>query len=47
MKPLLKHIDRPELIQKWKQNLDAAAYEKHIKKRNKATIKEEINWSSL
>ena len=27
MKPLLKHIDRPELIQEWKQNLDYDAYE--------------------
>ena len=28
IKPLLKDIDNPELIQKWKQNLDAADYEK-------------------
>ena len=27
--PLLKDIDHPELIQEWKRNLDATAYEKN------------------
>ena len=43
--PLSNNNNHPALIQKWKKNIDAAAYEK-IKPRNKATIKEEINWSS-
>ena len=28
--PLLKYINHPALIQEFKLNLDAAAYEKHI-----------------
>ena len=28
--PLLKNINNPALIQEWKLNLDAAAYEKYI-----------------
>ena len=28
--PLLKDINHPALLQEWKLNLDAAAYEKHI-----------------
>ena len=28
--PLLKYINHPTLIQQWKLNLDAAAYEKNI-----------------
>ena len=28
--PLLKHINHHALIQEWKLNLDAVAYEKHI-----------------
>ena len=30
--PLLKNIDHPTLIQKWKENLDAAAYGKKLNK---------------
>ena len=30
--PLLKDIDHPELIQQWRRNLDAAAYEKDLNK---------------
>ena len=43
--PLFEDIDNPVLIGEWKQNLDAAAYEK-IEQSNKVTIKEEINQSS-
>ena len=28
--PLLKDINHPALLQEWKLNLDAAAYEKYI-----------------
>ena len=28
--PLLKDINNPELLQDWKFNLDAAAYEKNV-----------------
>ena len=28
--PLLKYTNRPALLQEWKLNLDAAAYEKNI-----------------
>ena len=28
--PLLKYINHPALLQKWKPNLDAASYEKNI-----------------
>ena len=30
--PLLKYIYHLELIQEWKKNIDAAAYEKHLNK---------------
>ena len=43
IKPLLKDIDHHALIQEWKQNLDAAAYENIYKQRSKDTIQEEIN----
>ena len=32
IKPLLKGIDNPALIQEWKKNIDAAAYEKNSNK---------------
>ena len=28
--PLLKKINHPSLLQEWKPNIDASAYEKHI-----------------
>ena len=41
IKPLFKNIDYPELFKEWKQNLDAAAYEKIDN--NKYSIQEERN----
>ena len=30
VEPLLKYVNHPALLQDWKLNLDAAAYEKNI-----------------
>ena len=30
--PLLNDIDHPALIEEWKRNIDAAAYEKYLNK---------------
>ena len=30
VEPLLNYINHPELLQEWKPNIDAAAYEKKI-----------------
>ena len=29
--PVMKYIDHPALIEEWKQNIDAATYEKNLK----------------
>ena len=37
--PLLNDIDHPALIEEWKRNIDAAAYEKYLNKEIKLPSK--------
>ena len=41
--PLIDYLDHPALIEEWKQNIDAAAYEKYLNRDLKLPSKEKVD----